>query len=483
MASKRQSDSAAAGRKPAQSKAKLASTVGGTGKRKSAKRSGTRRTCILVLGMHRSGTSALTRVLSLMGASLPRRMIGAAEGNSAGHWEPARLVEYHDTLLAELGTVWHDWQKLDLTRISSARRAEIRADIRQIIDEDFGDAALMVIKDPRICLFPALFLQVLREANIDVVPVLPVRNPLEVMASLSARSGIWPAHYTANDAALLWLRHVLEAEFATRDYRRAVVMHDALLDDWRALLERLIKHSGLEFPAAIDEAAPLIDEFLQPALRHHTIAAKEVAKDTQLRGWVSDTFKALLQLSANPDAKTAQSVIDRVRQELTHAEPILAALPNDKAEAKHNVMRLAQKSFEHQRRADAAKKQIASLTEQLALSELEHPALADVVADNNTLRANARRIEDILHSFETNTKQQAEKIDTLQAELEVQSSGLALERIRASGLAHQIHATKRSVAWKVASPLRLLSKIFATIRDCSMAAGTRTKTQMWARCL
>ena len=61
-----------------------------------------KRVCLLVIGMHRSGTSALTHVLSLMGAALPQKLLGATLGNPMGHWEPVRLIEAHDALLAEV---------------------------------------------------------------------------------------------------------------------------------------------------------------------------------------------------------------------------------------------------------------------------------------------------------------------------------------------------------------------------------------------
>ena len=45
---------------------------------------GTQRRAVVVLGMHRSGTSALTRVVSLLGADLPSRLIPANVANEAG---------------------------------------------------------------------------------------------------------------------------------------------------------------------------------------------------------------------------------------------------------------------------------------------------------------------------------------------------------------------------------------------------------------
>src|SRR3569833_454268 len=73
----------------------------------------TKRTCILILGMHRSGTSALPRVLNIAGAKLPNRLMAAGSGNELGHWEPGQLAAYHDELLHELNSHWNDWQKLD----------------------------------------------------------------------------------------------------------------------------------------------------------------------------------------------------------------------------------------------------------------------------------------------------------------------------------------------------------------------------------
>ena len=55
------------------------------------------RRALVVLGMHRSGTSAAARVFSLLGAGLPENLLPPQEGNNAsGFWEPAALVAAHD---------------------------------------------------------------------------------------------------------------------------------------------------------------------------------------------------------------------------------------------------------------------------------------------------------------------------------------------------------------------------------------------------
>ena len=53
-------------------------------------------TAIMVLGMHRSGTSALTRILNLLGADLPEDLIKANAYNKSGYWEPSAVVALND---------------------------------------------------------------------------------------------------------------------------------------------------------------------------------------------------------------------------------------------------------------------------------------------------------------------------------------------------------------------------------------------------
>ena len=62
---------------------------------------------ILVLGMHRSGTSALTRMLNLLGVDLGGKLLEAQAGvREQGVWEPYAVVEINEDLLSRLGSCW-----------------------------------------------------------------------------------------------------------------------------------------------------------------------------------------------------------------------------------------------------------------------------------------------------------------------------------------------------------------------------------------
>ena len=64
------------------------------------------RKALLVLGMHRAGTSALARVLALRGASLPENLLPANQGNVDGYWEPQGVVELNERIFDACDTAW-----------------------------------------------------------------------------------------------------------------------------------------------------------------------------------------------------------------------------------------------------------------------------------------------------------------------------------------------------------------------------------------
>ena len=274
------------------------------------------RVCVMVLGMHRSGTSALTRVISLLGADLPTNLIGALPSNAKGHWEPEHLNNYHNTMLARGLSRWDDWRAFNLDDLSIASIAEIQNTIRQLIDEAFGQSRLFVLKDPRICRFAPFYLDVLGELGIEPRVVLPLRNPLAVLGSLQERDGMTPGF-----AALLWLRHVLDAETATRHLPRAVVSYEAVLKDWRAAVSSISARIALQWPRQLEEAAPQIEAFLSTDLQHFAPSRRELVGRKEVSHWVKEAYQALLDFEKDADDDAALASLDRIGTEFNAACP------------------------------------------------------------------------------------------------------------------------------------------------------------------
>lgn len=321
------------------------------------------RRCLLVLGMHRSGTSAITRVLNILGAALPKEILGAGRGNEAGHWEPTRLLALHDEMLAEAGSRWDDWRALDLSVLPPFRLVHWEAKIERLIAEEFGDAPLFVLKDPRVCRFVALYEQVLKRMGITPRYVLSLRNPLAVAASLGLRDGMTP-----NFAGLLWLRHVLDAEAATRGQARAILSYERLLSDWRSVDAVFASMPPGSEGANVPRVAAEIDGFLSRALQHHAPSTDELAMRPDVQAWVKEVYAGLRALEREAGDSAALEGLSSIHKAFNAGGEVFGAAFHEvsELEARHRTALGVSEMRESEFRG-----RLAALGAALAASEAE----------------------------------------------------------------------------------------------------------------
>ena len=81
-----------------------------------------KKSAILVAGMHRSGTSAVCRVLSILGCTLPKTLSGSAPDNERGFWESLAVKDLNDRILASAGSAWDDWEGIQFVLVRLSRR-------------------------------------------------------------------------------------------------------------------------------------------------------------------------------------------------------------------------------------------------------------------------------------------------------------------------------------------------------------------------
>lgn len=248
-----------------------------------------RRSCLIVLGMHRSGTSALTRMLSLLGAALPKNLMRPQPGvNDTGFWEPVRIVALHDEILQELDSRWDDVLPINPSWFASAPARDCRDRLAAMTREEFGDAPLFVLKDPRVCRLLPLWGAVLKQLDVEPLYLHIVRNPLEVARSLQARDA-----FPQSKSLLLWLGHLLAAEHATRGRRRACVRYADLLADPLGTAERLGRDLALVWPRDSYLAQAEIEQFLSRRHRHHTIPDEEISASGGITAWIKEAWELL----------------------------------------------------------------------------------------------------------------------------------------------------------------------------------------------
>jgi hypothetical protein len=142
---------------------------------------------VLVLGMHRSGTSSVAGALMALGGSAPLHLMPPQEDNERGFWESAVLTALNDEILAAGGSAWLDWRAFDPERIDPAAAGDLHARAISALANEFSDAGLPIVKDPRMCRLMRLWAPVFEEAEWSVRALLPLRSPLEVVFSVNHR--------------------------------------------------------------------------------------------------------------------------------------------------------------------------------------------------------------------------------------------------------------------------------------------------------
>jgi hypothetical protein len=241
------------------------------------------RKAILVLGMHRSGTSALTRVLGFCGAALPRRNLGDShESNPLGHWEPQRIVDAHDRFLEEAGTAWDAVTGFPDAMFTTELAETCRQQLIDIVASEYGNSRLFVLKDPRTSRLLPLWRPVLDRIHAAPHAIIVVRNPLEVASSLQRRDG-WDEYR----ALVVWLRYLLSAERETRDMPRCFVKYDDLMENWRAVVRNISAHLDLPLTIGNADIDRQVDRFVRQDLKHHQRPTAELL----YRGDIADCVK------------------------------------------------------------------------------------------------------------------------------------------------------------------------------------------------
>jgi O-antigen biosynthesis protein len=273
--------------------------------------------------MHRSGTSALAGVLRLLGARAPKTLMPALPNNNEkGFFESVPVARAHDDFLSSVGARWDDPMGVADGALRSAEGGQLGRRLDEIVRDEFGDARLFVVKDPRMSWLVPVWSAVFARLRVDARYLICLRQPSEVAASLAKRDNLGPAH-----ATLLWLSHTHEAERATRNEKRSFVAYEDLLADWRAETGRIARELGCAWPRNDKAAHREIRRFLSADLRHHRHHQANSGELPQLGQWAARTYEIMTDAARGKELDTAG--LEAVAQELAMARSSFGAVVND----------------------------------------------------------------------------------------------------------------------------------------------------------
>src|SRR5262245_28942422 len=260
--------------------------------------------------MHRSGTSVVSRMLSMLGADLgpERSTMAPAADNPKGYWEHSGLVEINIEILSRFGGTWDNPPDFPEGWPTSPQVQDFRQRAQEIIKGDFSDAPLWSWKDPRCSVTLPFWQHVMPSMSYIVC----VRNPVSVSRSLERRDG-----FSMHKSAALWLKYTASAVRYTSGRRRLLVFYEDVMQNWEVELDRLATFVGTR--ASINEASVReIRQFLEPELYHHRNKVLTAVNEPQLSLPVKSLYLVLLQARHS-------TLPDRMHEEITAAIDVFAS--------------------------------------------------------------------------------------------------------------------------------------------------------------
>lgn len=261
---------------------------------------------VLVLGMHRSGTSLTMQALNALGAETGGELLQADEFNTNGYWEPVEIVALHDSLLGSLGRNWGQpehllpipqdwWDSADGIAAGERLTEALRARLDRV-----SPNAPVALKDPRISLFLPLWIRAAEQLQVRLRLVLCVRHPVAIARSLAARDQMPDEMSEA-----LWLTYTDACLAYSAGHPLLLSRHYDWQDRQQECLDAIAGFLGIQSPA-------LQDLPFDSSLTHHS--ADTSPKDPLVaRRW--------REIKALPFGATApQGMVERAQQDLLLAQ-------------------------------------------------------------------------------------------------------------------------------------------------------------------
>ncbi|MGE0724557.1 MAG: hypothetical protein AB7O45_09285 [Alphaproteobacteria bacterium] len=462
------------------------------------------RRAVVVLGMHRSGTSLLASLLQGLGVELGRDLLrDGVPDNEEGYWEHAGIVAAQEAILDAIGRNWFQAEGLLPLPDGWTSRTEIAPLRRRLADLVSAeiDAATgpWGFKDPRTVRLLPLWRELFAELGVRPDYVLAIRDPHAVAQSLTRRDGMSPA-----TGQLLWLQHTLDAFAHAEGGIRAVVDYDEWFADplrtARGLAERLA------LPAAGDEAAlrAAIGARVRADLRHgragdpHALlpavrglwdALRAAAPDPPPAAAIASAQRALADaerlLGAWAEAIEGRAEVERaratLRMELAEREASLAAARGEAAQERHRADAFERDHADLRCRIEALHAEHVALgAEAMAAAHRHGEAMAAAEAAFNAERAELREARDraqgALDAFAHETALAIERTwasSSLRLARPLQNAWRRLagrapvERPQPRDLAESVRALaalRDSLGWHMTGPLRAAALLLRRIR-------------------
>ena len=266
--------------------------------------------CMVILGTHRSGTSALMGALRCCGVSIGPQWL-------ENLYEHPAIVTLHDEMLSHLNSVWDQTFLLEENWWTQKKAEPYKKKLTEIILHDFKDVDWWGIKDPRMCVLIPLWRDIFNELSIRPYFVISVRTPFEIAKSHERRD-----HFSLEKSLFIWMEHVLSAEYHTRDYPRVFSKYAHLIANPMEAISSILMTLKIQLPKSIEEARENLKAFIRPDLKHHS--CPDTNDDVNLPAIIDDLNRLLLECAESRQQQISETqAFDAIRIEFSKMKRFL----------------------------------------------------------------------------------------------------------------------------------------------------------------
>jgi GT2 family glycosyltransferase/glycosyltransferase involved in cell wall biosynthesis len=245
---------------------------------------------VIVLGMHRSGTSAVMNALSCLGVQQGDDLLPPGVDNPKGFFEDRDLNLLNIEMLEFIGKQWFSLSLVEDADVDMLIANGYLDKATKLISEKTQAAAIFGFKDPRVSKLLKFWKMVFAHLDYDVRYIFCIRNPLSVAQSLQARNKI-----PLKKGCWLWLSYNLA--IAAESHAPLIPLdYDQLMEAPAEKIDYLAGSLDLPVDAALKEE--FIEGFLDKNLRHAQYTKADLLASGQCPAPVAEFYELLMDSSS-----------------------------------------------------------------------------------------------------------------------------------------------------------------------------------------
>ena len=353
-------------------------------------------TIFIVVGMHRTGSSALARGLLPLGIGLGDNLLRPSESeNPRGYWEDVDLIRLSDKVLAALGRQWESVTPILARDFPAAKLSGLVDEAAHLISEKMEGSRNWGFKNPRTGPLIPFWRLVFQTLDIDVKYLVTVRNPINVARSLAVRD-----HFSPGYSYALWTSYYLDTLRNLKGENSAFIAYENLMTQAEHELRRVADILDITWN---DDVASSVQDYAQNFISddftHHRHSISDLKADSSSFPQTLELYDALNLLCEKTETTRASGLnttIEKISRSWRRQGRLLTIIEQQEFGFEQRVAQYKSEIQSHHHHLSTQESEIQSQHHHLSVQESIIVEMRETVAQGaEKLAAQEIEIEDL----------------------------------------------------------------------------------------